>query len=146
MLENLDKEYCFSSKKCAFYSRPDEQRVLSFCKGHSEDGFDALGWVQLNIREKECRLRIRRRQQKVVNEFRPLRPLPGDLRAWLGRNIMPAYFYYDAKKRHEESSGRLQRLRPGERAGGRAPQRQGCVPLLRAGTHNEIQQKAWPSL
>ena len=98
MLENLDKEYCFSSKKCAFYSRPDEQRVLSFCKGHSEDGFDALGWVQLNIREKECRLRIRRRQQKVVNEFRPLRPLPGDLRAWLGRNIMPAYFYYDAKK------------------------------------------------
>lgn len=98
MLENLDKEYCFSSKKCAFYSRPDEQRVLSFCRGRSEEGFNALGWVQLNIREKECRLRIRRRQQTVVNEFRALRPLPGDLRTWLGREVLPAYFYYDAKK------------------------------------------------
>lgn len=98
MLENLDKEYCFSSKKCAFYSRPDEQRVLSFCKGRSEEGFDALGWVQADIREKECRLRVRQRQQKVVNEFRPLRSLPRDVGTWLSRDIMPAYFYYDVKK------------------------------------------------
>lgn len=98
MLENLDKEYCFSSKKCAFYSRPDEQRVLSFCKGRSDEGFDALGWVQADIREKECRLRVRQRQQKVVNEFRPLRPLPRDVGTWLSRDIMPAYFYYDVKK------------------------------------------------
>ena len=54
--------------------------------------------MQVNIREKECRLRVRRRQQKVVREFQPLRPLPGDLGTWLGREILPAYFYYDAKK------------------------------------------------
>jgi hypothetical protein len=98
MLDNLDKEYGFSFRKCAFYSRPDEQRVLNFCKGRSEEGFNALGWMQVNIREKECRLRVRRRQQKVVREFQPLRPLPGDLGTWLGREILPAYFYYDAKK------------------------------------------------
>lgn len=98
MLENLDKEYGFTSRKCAFYSRPDEQLVLSFCKGRSEEGFDALGWAQVSIREKECRLRIRRRQQKVVKEFRDLRPLPSDLNAWLIRDVLPAYFYYDTKK------------------------------------------------
>lgn len=98
MLDNLDKDYGFSSKKCAFYSRPDEQRVLNFCKGGSREGFYALSWKQENIREKECRLRVRDRQQKVVREFRALRPLPRELDTWLVREVLPAYFYYDAKK------------------------------------------------
>lgn len=98
MLDNLDKDYSFSSKKCAFYSRPDEQRVLNFCKNRLEEGFNALGWMQVSIREKECRLRVRQRQQKVVREFQKLRLLPGDLGAWLGREVLPAYFYYDAQK------------------------------------------------
>lgn len=98
MLDNLDKAYNFSSRKCAFYSLPDEQRVLSFCKRRSNEGFHALDRLQIGIREKERRLRVRQRQQKVVNEFRPLRSLPGDLREWLGREALPAYFYYDTKK------------------------------------------------
>lgn len=98
MLDNLDKDYGFSSRKCAFYSRPDEQRVLDFCKGRSDEGFDALGWLQSGIRGKECRLRIQQRQQKVVDEFRTLRPLPGDLGTWLSKDVLPAYFYYDAKR------------------------------------------------
>ena len=98
MLDNLDKEYGFSFRKCAFYSRPDEQRVLNFCKGGSREGFYALSWRQVNIREEECRLRVRERQQKVVHEFQVLRPLPRDLGTWLGREVLPAYFYYDAKK------------------------------------------------
>lgn len=105
MLDNLDKDYDFSFRKCAFYSRPDEQRVLNFCKRRAEEGFDALGRQQISIRDKECRLRIRRRQQKVVEEFRNLRPLPKDLGAWLRRDVLPAYFYYDAKRDAKKARG-----------------------------------------
>lgn len=61
MLDNLDKDYGFTRRKCAFYSRPDEQRVLNFCRVCSDEGFDALGRLQAGIRKKECQLRIRKR-------------------------------------------------------------------------------------
>ena len=98
MLDNLDKDYGFTRRKCAFYSRPDEQRVLNFCRVCSDEGFDALGRLQAGIRKKECQLRIRKRQQKVVEEFQCLRPLPKDVGGWIYRNVLPAYFFYDYRK------------------------------------------------
>lgn len=55
MLENLEREYCFATDKCAFYSRPDEAQVINFCKPHVnmrlvETGFDALSQMQQQIR------------------------------------------------------------------------------------------------
>lgn len=98
MLDNLDKEYNFSCSRCAFYSRQDEQRVLDFCKRQMDEGFHALSRLQLEVREKELRWRIRRRQQKVMEEFRALRPLPKGVVTWLRREVLPAYFYYEYRK------------------------------------------------
>ena len=39
MLENLEQDYQFLTGKCAFYSKPDEVRVINFCKAYpSETG------------------------------------------------------------------------------------------------------------
>lgn len=98
MLENLESDYFFTRDQCAFYSRLDEQRVLNFCKDHSGDGAYVLGRRQKHIRDKETKLRIRRRQKKIVDEFRCLRPLPKDVNDWLRRDALPAYFFYDYHK------------------------------------------------
>ena len=98
MLENLERDYYFTQDQCAFYSRQDEQRVLNFCKDHSDDGVHVLGRYQQCIRDKETKLRVHRRQKKVVDEFHCLRPLPKGVKAWLCRDVLPAYFFYDYHK------------------------------------------------
>lgn len=98
MLENLECDYLFARNHCAFYSRSDEQRVLNFCKDHSGDGAYVLGRYQQHIRDAETKLRVRRRQKKVVEEFRCLRPLPKGVNDWLRRDVLPAYFFYDYHK------------------------------------------------
>ena len=98
MLENLERDYYFTRDQCAFYSRQDEQRVLNFCKDHSDDGVHVLGRYQQCIRDKETKLRVQQRQKKVVDEFRCLHPLPKGVNDWLHRDVLPAYFFYDHHK------------------------------------------------
>ena len=93
MLKNLECDHYFTRNRCAFYSRPDEQRVLDFCKDHSDDGASVLGRYQQYIRDEETKLRIRRRQKKIADEFRCLRPLPKGVNDWLRRDVLPAYFF-----------------------------------------------------
>ena len=98
MLNNLGDGYRFAQNQCVFYSRPDERRVLDFCGYRSDSGILALGYLQQDIRDKETKQRVYRRQKKVLDEFRGLRPLPKGVEGWLHRNILPAYFFYDYRK------------------------------------------------
>lgn len=98
MLENLSWEYRFAQNRCAFYSRPDERRALNFCGYRSDSGILALAYLQQSIRNRETKQRIYRRQKKVLDEFRGLRPLPKGVEGWLRRDVLPAYFFYDYRK------------------------------------------------
>lgn len=47
MLKNLERDYYFIRDNCAFYSRPDEKRVINFCKPYVaapfyDTGFSAI--------------------------------------------------------------------------------------------------------
>lgn len=105
MLDNLGCKYQFAEKHCAFYSRMDEQRVLDFCKDHSGNGAWVLGIYQKRIRDQETQLRVRRRQKKIAEEFRDLRPLPKGVNSWLCRDVLPAYFFYDYRKGAKRTPG-----------------------------------------
>lgn len=103
MLENLGREYNFLTDKCAFYSRPDEMRVINFCKSYvnellCETGFSALSHMQQQLRDKETLQRQKNRERKIRARLSGLAPLPCDLEDWLRRDVLPAYFFYDYKK------------------------------------------------
>ena len=103
MLENLEREYRFLIEKCAFYSRPDEVRVINFCKPHVAvqlcgTGFSSISHMQQQLRDKETLQRQKGRERKIRSRLSGLNPLPCDLEEWLRRKVLPAYFFYDYKK------------------------------------------------
>lgn len=98
MLWNLSTHHYRPDAYRAFYTKADEQRVISFCKGGFDNGFTALSHFQQAIRNKETLRRQHNRQRKIIAEFRGVRPLPKDLDVWLRREVMPAYFFYDYQK------------------------------------------------
>ena len=118
MLENLERDYYFTRDQCAFYSRQDEQRVLDFCKDHSDDGVHVLGGYQQRIRDKETKLRVHRRQKKVMDEFRCLRPLPKGVNAWLRRDVLLASFHKQGVTFYPLSKGQIDQT--GTAASGKA--------------------------
>lgn len=103
MLENLEQEYQFLTEKCAFYSRPDEVRVINFCKPHvavqlCDTGFSTISHMQQHLRDKETLQRQKNRERKIRSRLSGLNPLPCDLEDWLRRKVLPAYFFYDYRK------------------------------------------------
>ena len=103
MLENLEQDYQFLTGKCAFYSKPDEVRVINFCKAYvsvllCDTGFSAISHIQQQIRDKETLQRQKKRERKIRSRLIGLNPLPCDLENWLRREVLPAYFFYDYKK------------------------------------------------
>jgi hypothetical protein len=110
MLLNLGGSHYFLRDECAFYSRPDEQRVIRFClpyvTGKNLDtGFRALVVLQQDIRDKATRERQKRRELKIRDRMRPLRPLPKDVEGWLRREVVPAYFFYDYQRGNKPVTG-----------------------------------------
>lgn len=103
MLANLERDYYFIRNKCAFYSRSDEERVIRFCAPYiseynKEHGFLALQDLQDTIRKRAYQQRLRIRKLKIRERMRDLRPLPKNVDAWLAREVVPAYFFYDYQK------------------------------------------------
>lgn len=103
MLENLEQNYHFTQNSCAFYSRPDEERALRFCKPYMpaaslDDGFWAICKMQQQIRDRETLRRRKNRERKVRSKMCVLPPLPRGVESWLRRDVLPAYFFYDYRK------------------------------------------------
>ena len=110
MLANMDKDYYFSTGMCAFFSRQDEKRVISFCRPYVpedclENGFTAISRMQQQIRDKETLRRKKNRERKIRSRLSGLLPLPRDTEHWLRREVLPAYFFYDYKKGRSMTTG-----------------------------------------
>lgn len=111
MLCNLNRQsYYFSRREFAFYSRMDEERLLTFFKSRKEsanweNGIDAIVHVQEDIRCKQRQRRERNRKRAIRAKMKNLRPLPRDLKEWLRREVLPAYFFYDSKKGGRQVEG-----------------------------------------
>ena len=95
--ENLDNSWDFT-RKCAFYSAKDEGRVIRYLKSDSGSGIKALTSFQYNILENRRRERRKNREKEIVSRMECIPALPRNLKNWIHKSVMPAYFFYDYKR------------------------------------------------
>ena len=95
--ENLGKSQEFT-RKCAFYSVKDEERVIRYLKSDSGNGIKALTSFQSNILENRRRERRKIREKEIVSRMECIPALPRNLKNWIHKSVMPAYFFYDYKR------------------------------------------------
>ena len=95
--ENLDNSWDFT-RKCAFYSAKDEGRVIRYLKSDSSSGIKALTSFQSNILENRRRERRKNREKEIVSRMECIPALPRNLKNWIHKSVMPAYFFYDYKR------------------------------------------------
>lgn len=96
-LENLAREAYFF-RKCAFHTAKEEERVLRFCRNKQPKGLESLRCFQDMIEIERGKQRKRKRELQIVERMKPLAALPGDLKSWVNREILPHYVFYDYKK------------------------------------------------
>lgn len=95
--ENLGEDWSFT-RKCAFYSAKDEGRVIRYLKSDSGSGIKALTSFQSNILENRRRERRKIREKEIVSRMECIPALPRNLKNWIHKSVMPAYFFYDYKR------------------------------------------------
>ena len=98
VFDNLDRNYYFITKS-AFYTARDEQRVIRFCKSNDNSGFRSLRYFQHQIQAQRCKERQHARERKVIERMKGVPPIPSSLKRWAHKNVLPAYFFYDYRKR-----------------------------------------------
>lgn len=100
--DNLDSSYRFSDV-CAFYSAKDESSVSHYFNC-TDTGFEPL------IKAQDAILAHRRKQRQIAKEqavaarMAGIPALPRGLESWI-KSIMPAYFFYNYKRRAKTASG-----------------------------------------
>ena len=97
MFDDLNKEYHLSSK-CAFYASSDEQRVVRFCKMPEKKGFSCLYALQYRIFLKRHQERKEKSERQIQKRMKTVGSLPRDIRAFIHRETLPHYIFYDYRK------------------------------------------------
>lgn len=95
--QNLGENWSFT-RKCAFYSAKDEERVIRYLKSDSGSGIKALTSFQSNILENRRRERRKNKEKEIVSRMECVPALPRNLKNWIHKSVMPAYFFYDYKR------------------------------------------------
>lgn len=85
--------------QCAFYSIQDEKRVLRYFKADT-DGFKTLTSAQEAILAHRHREHQLAKEKAIIDRIAGIPALPRGLEIWI-KSIMPAYFFYDYKRRKE---------------------------------------------
>lgn len=97
-LERLEGYYATEiTKKSAFYRKSDEERASRFCCG-GETGFDAICALQSKILKYRQMMRTQRREQKIIDRMKSVPASPRGMKAWVKKEILPAYMFYHYKK------------------------------------------------
>lgn len=86
------------AKECAFYSVKDEQRISHYFNNSTDTGFEPLIKTQDAILAHRCKERQIAKEKAVINRMAGIPALPRDLKSWVQKSIMPAYFFYNYKR------------------------------------------------
>ncbi len=101
---NLTNDYDFS-RRCAFYTSNDEERVIKFCKQGDRKGFASLYFLQSDIREKKCRQRRRKKEKEICKKMKTVPALPRNIEKIIDREIMPHYVFYIYNRKRKDMEG-----------------------------------------
>ena len=91
------------SRQCAFYSAQDEKRVQRYFHVDT-DGFLALTSAQDTILEHRRKEHQIAREKAVIARMKGIPALPRGLKSWI-KSVMPAYFFYDYRRRSRDIPG-----------------------------------------
>lgn len=86
------------AKECAFYSVKDEQRISHYFNNSTDAGFEPLIKTQDAILARRCKERQIAKEKAVINRMAGIPALPRDLKSWIQKSIMPAYFFYNYRR------------------------------------------------
>lgn len=101
---NLTNDYDFS-RRCAFYTSNDEERVIKFCKQGDRKGFASLYFLQSDTREKKCRQRRRKKEKEICKKMKTVPALPRNIEKIIDREIMPHYVFYIYNRKRKDMEG-----------------------------------------
>lgn len=96
-LGSLDRIGGFDSK-CAFYRQQDESRVGRFCKCE-RGAISMLGYLQRLISYRKELERKWKKQRAIIDRMKYVPVLPRDLKAFIHREVMPQYIFYDYQRK-----------------------------------------------
>lgn len=96
-LGSLDRIGGFDSK-CAFYRQQDESRVARFCKCE-RGAISMLGYLQRLISYRKELERKWKKQRAIIDRMKYVPALPRDLKAFIHREVMPQYIFYDYQRK-----------------------------------------------
>lgn len=102
--KNLDKDWFFV-RNCAFYTPEDQRRLEHYFGRNTGHGFSPLIWAQDAMMAQRLEHRLEKRRQKVRDRMARVPALPRGWKSWAYRTALPAYFFYDYKRRRKAVEG-----------------------------------------
>ena len=93
------------AKQCAFYSQKDKQRVSHYFNDSTDTGFEPLIKVQDVILVSRRQKRQIAKEKAIIDRMSGIPSLPRNLKSWIHKSIMPAYFFYNYKRGSKNTSG-----------------------------------------
>lgn len=104
MFQNLGKAWDFT-RKCAFYSAADEERVVKFCKSTTKKGFDCLDDYQERIASVRRHTAEIKNQKSIIEQMKIVKALPRDINTFMYLETLPHYVFYDYHNRKAPMKG-----------------------------------------
>ena len=104
MFQNLGPTWDFT-RKCAFYSVADEERISKFFKDSYRKGFDCIEGYQQSIANNRRRQAELKNQMTIVERMKVVKALPRDINTFMYRETLPHYVFYDYHKNKAPMTG-----------------------------------------
>ena len=106
MLVNLIDYYSGNFlPSCVFYKKEGCYSIAGFIDAKSDPAevLWALNRYQQNIRDRQAKVRRRKRDAVVRNKMCSVPQTPANLKRWADKHIMPHYLFYDYRKGRQET-------------------------------------------
>ena len=130
-LERMGGYYNAFDKISAFYSPKDEQRVIRFFESFDNNGFVALYRKQQTILDKRTRQRTLAKERIIIEKMKRVPALPGDLKGFIRREVLPAYVFYTYHKSKKPMEGYCSACRHDVLVTGAKHNKAGVCPLCK---------------
>ena len=104
MFKNLSSAGDFS-KKCAFYSVADEERIAKFFKSTTKKGFVCLDNYQERIVSTRHHNAEIKNKKSIIKEMSVVKALPRDIKSFMYLETLPHYVFYDYHKEKTPMKG-----------------------------------------
>ncbi len=95
----------YGNRRCAFYSKTDEERIAKFFKSSLYTGLDCLDRVQEHLRSQRSRNKQIAKEKIIIDKMDTVKGLPRDITTFMHRETLPHYIFYDYTRSKKQIMG-----------------------------------------